>query len=130
MIPSNGFVFEDGELDIMMRKPRNQIDRLVGGKMITFSYLQQGVISSFGALLQWFIIMNDFGIPPMQLFWMCSKLGYSPLTTDTYDPNSPWLGNSNLKKSWQENGGKCDANHNDPVIVDWLFMKDSNFDLR
>lgn len=51
LTPSAGFVFEEAELDIMTRKPRNQQEHLVSGKMIIFSYMQGGFIQSFGGFL-------------------------------------------------------------------------------
>ena len=44
MIPSVAFVFEESELDIMTRKPRNQEEHLVSGKLMVFAYTQSGWI--------------------------------------------------------------------------------------
>lgn len=41
--------------------------------------------------------MNDFGMPPGEMYALNVKTGILPLKTDTYDPSSPWLGNSALK---------------------------------
>lgn len=64
LIPSGAFVFEDSELDIMIRKPRLQTERLVGPKLLYFGYVLNGIIATFCGFLQWLIVFNDFGFPP------------------------------------------------------------------
>jgi sodium/potassium-transporting ATPase subunit alpha len=45
MVPAIAFAYENPELDIMERYPRNaKRDSLVGGKLISYSYLQIGMI--------------------------------------------------------------------------------------
>ena len=51
--------------------------------------------------------MNDFGVPASQIYFLNGKKGVAPLTTDFYDPYSPYLGNSNLQEIYDKNGGKC-----------------------
>jgi hypothetical protein len=44
-MPAVSFAYENMELDIMKRNPRNaKIDNLVNAKMISFSYLQTGIL--------------------------------------------------------------------------------------
>ncbi len=45
MAPAISFAYENPELDIMQRFPRSaKHDRLVGSKLISYSYLQIGMI--------------------------------------------------------------------------------------
>jgi len=45
IMPAVSFAYENMELDIMKRNPRNsKIDNLVNAKMISFSYLQTGIL--------------------------------------------------------------------------------------
>jgi len=45
IMPAVSFAYENMELDIMQRNPRNsKIDNLVNAKLISFAYLQIGVI--------------------------------------------------------------------------------------
>ena len=44
IMPGVSFAYEDAELDIMTRLPRAPHEHLVTKKLITFSYLQMGVI--------------------------------------------------------------------------------------
>lgn len=95
MIPAIAFAYEHAELDIMERYPRNpKLDVLVGRKMISWSYLQVGMIQQFGAFFTYFYVMNDFGIRPASLFFLETELGYFPAETDVYNPNLPNFGNS------------------------------------
>jgi sodium/potassium-transporting ATPase subunit alpha len=97
MVPAIAFAYEHAELDIMERYPRNsKIDWLVGKKMISFSYLQIGMIQQFGALFCYFFIMNDYGVRPGTLFGLDSEEGYYPKSTDIYNPNMPNNGNTNF----------------------------------
>jgi len=97
MVPAIAFAYEHAELDIMERYPRNsKCDYLVGRKMISFSYLQIGMIQQFGALFCYFFIMNDYGMRPGTLFGLDSEFGYYPKSTDVYDPSLPNNGNTNF----------------------------------
>merc|ERR1711990_1369725 len=80
----------------MERYPRNsKRDYLVGRKMISFSYLQIGMIQQFGALFCYFYILNDYGIRPGTLFFLDPEVGYMPKSSDVYNPNLPYNGNTN-----------------------------------
>lgn len=97
MIPAIAFAYEHAELDIMHRYPRNsKYDVLVGKKMISFSYLQVGMIQQFGAFFTYFLVMNDYGIKPGTLFWLDPEEGYYPKASDVYNPNMPGNGNTNF----------------------------------
>lgn len=75
--------------------------------------------------------MNDFGIPATSLFFLNRVSGQVPQYNDFYDPHSPYLGNSNLKIKYEANGGKClPSDMDDFVMIDWIFNKDSSYDLR
>ena len=42
LMPSTAFVYEEAEIDIMTRRPRNKNEHLVTPKLIFFSYCLQG----------------------------------------------------------------------------------------
>jgi len=97
MIPAIAFAYEHAELDIMSRFPRNpKLDQLVGKKMISWSYLQVGMIQQFGAFFTYFYVMNDYGVRPGTLFYLDPEEGYFPKSTDIYNPNQVGNGNSNF----------------------------------
>lgn len=44
IFPGISFAFEEAELDIMTRRPRRRYDHMVTLKLITYAYLQMGMI--------------------------------------------------------------------------------------
>mmetsp|Transcript_875 Transcript_875/g.1102 ORF Transcript_875/g.1102 Transcript_875/m.1102 type:complete len:1011 (-) Transcript_875:34-3066(-) len=68
LIPAISLAYEKAEADIMKRKPRNsQTDKLVTAKLISFAYLQIGVIQALAGMYTYFVVMGDFGYSPFEL---------------------------------------------------------------
>jgi len=68
MIPAIALAYEPAESDIMKRRPRNaQTDHLVNPRLISFSYLQIGVIQGLAGLYTYFVVMHTYGIQPYDL---------------------------------------------------------------
>jgi len=119
MVPAIAFAYEHPELHIMERSPRNaKLDYLVGKKMISFSYLQIGMIQEMGCLFSYFYVMNDYGFRPHTLFYLDPVLGYFPNPSDVYNPNLPHNGNTNF------------GDDNYKAKIDWLRSLDGSVDLR
>lgn len=119
MIPAIAFAYEHAELDIMSRFPRNpKFDVLVGKKMISWSYLQVGMIQQFGAFFTYFYVMNDYGVRPGTLLGLDPQDGYFPASGDVYNPNMPFNGNSN--------GGNADYKGR----MNWLKKAYGDIDIR
>jgi len=94
MIPAISFAYENPELDIMDRQPRKaKLDHLVNAKLISFAYLQIGVIQASAGMYTYFLILNDFGIRPQALWRLALLEGPIPNKDDTYDPNAKDLEN-------------------------------------
>jgi sodium/potassium-transporting ATPase subunit alpha len=69
MVPAISFAYENPELDIMDRVPRNsKLDHLVNTKLISFAYFQIGVIQASAGMYTYFLILNDFGIRPISVW--------------------------------------------------------------
>jgi len=69
MVPDIALAYENAELDIMDRKPRNaKLDHLVTIKLISFAYIQMGTIQTVAAFYTYFIVMNDYGFKPRMLW--------------------------------------------------------------
>lgn len=65
MVPAISLAHETKEADIMARPPRNAAtDRLVNRRLMTFSYLQIGVIQALAGFFTYMTVMNDYGYPP------------------------------------------------------------------
>jgi len=90
MIPAISFAYENPELDIMDRVPRNsKLDHLVNAKLISFAYFQIGVIQASAGMYTYFLILNDFGIRPSSTWWLSQRIGPLPNPNDIYsiDPS-------------------------------------------
>ena len=95
LYPSISFAYGGPEGDVMENLPRNpRLDRLVNRKLISFAYLQIGVIKVAAGLFTYFYIMNDYGFTPTSLFGLTGIESYRPLDTDVYSPSEPYKGNS------------------------------------
>jgi len=89
MIPAISFAYENPELDIMDRVPRNsKRDHLVNTKLISFAYLQIGVIQASAGMYTYFLVLNDFGIRPTTVWFLATEKGFLPKHQDVYQPNN------------------------------------------
>lgn len=94
MVPAISFAYENPELDIMDRVPRNaKLDHLVNTKLISFAYFQIGVIQASAGMYTYFLVLNDFGIRPGTVWQLALQRGPLPADTDVYEPLQP-----NMKK--------------------------------
>jgi len=68
MVPAISMAWESKEADIMRRPPRDSmVDHLVTKKLVSFAYLQIGVIQACAGFFTWIVVMNDYGFPPQLL---------------------------------------------------------------
>jgi sodium/potassium-transporting ATPase subunit alpha len=120
IVPAISLAYEEKELDIMLRQPRNvRKDHLVTAKLLSFAYLQIGVMQMLGGFLCYFTVMNDYGFKPSTLIGLDSEIGTRPSEDDKYDPDSVYKGNSHIGVS-----------EYDDEQVDWVTSGDSEYDLR
>ena len=62
MVPAISMAWENKEADIMKRPPRDQHkDRLVTRKLVSFAYLQVGVIQAIAGFYSYMVVMGDYG---------------------------------------------------------------------
>ena len=65
MVPAISLAYETKEADIMDRPPRNaQTDRLVNFRLISFAYLQIGMIQALAGFFVYIVVLNDYGYAP------------------------------------------------------------------
>jgi len=99
MVPAISFAYENPELDIMERYPRNaKRDHLVNAKLISFAYLQIGLVQASAGFFTYFYILHDYGIRPATTFYLALEPGYIPEPGDVYKPDALNYGNSNYMK--------------------------------
>jgi magnesium-transporting ATPase (P-type) len=85
MIPAISFAYENSEMNIMQRNPRDsKRDHLVNAKLISFSYLQSGIIQAAAGIFTYFYCLNDFGIRPATLFGLSGIKARLPNKDDVY----------------------------------------------
>ena len=65
MVPAISMAYEEKEADIMDRPPRNsKTDRLVNFRLISFAYLQIGMIQALAGFFTYMLVLNDYGYTP------------------------------------------------------------------
>lgn len=95
MVPAISLAYEGPELDIMRRKPRDaSIDHLVTMRMISFSYLQIGIMQAIAGFYTYYLVMNDYGFKPGNLFFLADEEGFRPNENDIYRPDELYKGNT------------------------------------
>ena len=67
MVPAISLAYEGPERDIMKRKPRPSDDNLVTARLISFSYLQIGMLQALAGFYAYFAIMYSEGYSPVDL---------------------------------------------------------------
>jgi sodium/potassium-transporting ATPase subunit alpha len=139
MVPAISFAYENPELDIMDRQPRNsKRDHLVNTKLISFAYFQIGVIQASAGIYTYFLILNDFGIRPSTVWYLALLKNPFPKDTDEYDITQTTMvetemtdaeGNTYIQKS-QYGNTNYGTPEEDWAILAWDKEKDGKIDIR
>ena len=128
MVPAISFAYENPELDIMERVPRNsKRDHLVNLKLISFSYLQMGVVQAAAGMYTYMLVLNDYGIRPKALWFLCKNSNFLPLETDVYDPYADGYGHSRWNESLEDANGE---EKEDVEALGWDLTKHGRIDIR
>jgi sodium/potassium-transporting ATPase subunit alpha len=129
MLPCVSFVFEDGELDLMTRPPRQKWEHMVTSRLIVFSYLQNGAIESCCGMLAYFTAMADWGMPFWSIFYTVQRKGFAHPEEDIFDETMANFGNSDAYCDPQS-GSIASVSDQEWRAPDWLYLSDKNQDLR
>ena len=128
MVPAISFAYENPELDIMERVPRNsKRDHLVNLKLISFSYLQMGVVQAAAGMYTYMLVLNDYGIRPKALWGLCKNVNFLPDENDVYDANAPGFGHSRYGESLEDENG---VEKEDVEALGWDLTKHGRIDIR
>jgi len=145
MIPAISFAYENPELDIMDRVPRNsKLDHMVNTKLISFAYFQIGVIQASAGMYTYFIILNDYGIRPSCVWNLALNRGPIPAKTDIYNANDTTgrlsrfgntrygtldgiLGNTLAERETKMDGDEFEEN---TISLSWDYIKNGKIDIR
>lgn len=132
--PAIALAYEEPEVDIMARRPRNSQERLVTIRMMTHSYVLMGAIASAAGFYAYFMIMELYGFTPKILFNLLSKEAILPLDSfsqpdanfnrvipynaDAIDYGNPFLPSNCSSATMSKN------------FPNWLKSTNSRYDLR
>ncbi len=94
--PNMAFSYEIGEESLMARQPRNmKTDRLCNSRLFIWAYVFMGLFTTGGAFLIFWVILNDYGFRPGNLFFYINNYGIEPAGNDVYNPyDAEFKGNS------------------------------------
>lgn len=129
MVPAISFAYENPELDIMERVPRNsKRDHLVNLKLISFSYLQMGVVQAAAGMYTYMLVLNDYGIRPKSIWFLCKNANFLPGPNDVYQPDAgPCFGHSRCNEDLNDANGE---EKEDVESLGWDLTKHSKIDIR
>jgi len=133
MVPAISFAYENAELDIMERVPRNSSrDHLVNTKLISFAYLQIGVVQASAGFFTYYYIMHDYGITPTATYRLASLTrGLEPASEDIYDPEDlPCRGNSACQAARSAADFTEEAFEESLIPFDWITNTGNDMDIR
>jgi sodium/potassium-transporting ATPase subunit alpha len=96
MYPAISMAYEKAESDIMRRRPRDpQSDNLVTLKLLSYTYLQIGIIQASAGFFCYFVVFSDCGFWPGDLFGLRNQWNDKDLfVEDSY--GNEWNYNSRL----------------------------------
>ncbi|EAR87207.2 Na,H/K antiporter P-type ATPase, alpha subunit family protein (macronuclear) [Tetrahymena thermophila SB210] len=142
--PAISLGYEEAEVDIMTRRPRQKNDHLVSLKLMTHSYGLMGIMSMSCGFIAYFISLNYFGFKTLELFGMATYSAYKPPAhLFTIDPKIAQFSqyqqygvmyNSNVmlgSKTCDEDLYILKQNYKDFLwIIDWTQIQNGQYDLR
>ena len=96
-VPTISYVYEEGEVGIMTRKPKDPTSSLINGRLLGQASGWNGFSGFLCCLTCYYVCMIDFGFIPLELWDKNSMPLVLPSMTDTYNPSDPHFGNSALK---------------------------------
>jgi sodium/potassium-transporting ATPase subunit alpha len=87
MVPAISLAYENKEANIMTKKPRDMHkDRLVTAKLVSFSYLQIGIVQALGGFYAFFVVLYNYGFHPTMLFGLADGFESSNLIPNAVNP--------------------------------------------
>ena len=148
IFPAIGIGFEEAEIDVMTRAPRSPNSHLVDIRLVVFAYAQLGIIETVAGFTTYYIIMNDFGMPPKTTTGILTVPYFPHNPMDVYNSYDKFLGNTNVMcypnglgsmqvdstrtaiKTTNTNTTTGTSYNLNGYAVDWQFNMDSVQDLR
>jgi magnesium-transporting ATPase (P-type) len=102
LAPAISMAYEGRESDIMERKPRNpDINKLVTWKLVSFAYLQIGMLQAIAGFYAYFVVLNGFGLQPGHLMDLDREAVYG------FIANKDTLRDAYYLWCWEDVGKTC-----------------------
>merc|ERR1719464_906192 len=84
LAPAISMAYEGRESDIMMRKPRDPaIHKLVTMRLISFAYLQIGMLQALAGFYAYFTVLHGFGFTPRMLIGLDAHRVFNDQRTES-----------------------------------------------
>ena len=115
----------------MTRKPRHKDDHMVTMTLMCQAYGYQGWTEFWGGMLCFYVVFNDFGFPPNELFMTANLNMTKSNPGDVYNPTDTYFGNSYLQQNYSNKCPQSKATLDGPIVmVDWVTDLTGEYDLR
>ena len=130
LIPAIALAYEQGELDLMTRKPRNKEDHMVTMSLMSQAYGFMGWLQFWAGMLSYFVVFNDFGFPPSSLIGVANLYMIQSNPGDVYNPTHPTFGNT-AALEYATTLNRCpNSNDANNAMIDWVYLDSAAYDLR
>ena len=91
LAPAISMAYEGKESDIMERPPRDPTsDKLVTWKLVSFSYLQIGMIQAIAGFYAYFVVLQAFGFLPRFLFGADTDVVFANINKPSKQRDAYW----------------------------------------
>lgn len=102
MLPAISLAYEEKESNIMQKPPRDMnLDRLVTTKLISFSYVQIGMIQALAGFFTYFVVLNDYGFQPSDLTGLTDVFDDDNFDDSDYVCTVPGVGVTDCRALWR-----------------------------
>merc|ERR1719232_957534 len=92
LAPAISLAHEGKEADIMQRPPRDpERDNLVTWRLISFSYLQIGILQAIAGFYAYFCVLFEYGLEPQHIIGMDKHFVFSPPKVEKLYKNGYFL---------------------------------------
>jgi len=80
----------------MSRRLNGKESQLISGRLIIYSYGYMGFTEAWGAFFAYYTVVYDFGFRAIDLNGKASIYVVPHAPMNSYNPSSPYFGNTNL----------------------------------
>ena len=86
-----------------------------------------GVVQAAAGMYTYLLVLNDYGIRPSAIWFLCKNVNYLPADDDKYEPNTPGYGHSKWDVPLEDENGEY---YEDVQALGWDLTKHGKIDIR